>query len=316
VTVARPRPFRFGVQCSSPPAVSARSWAALARKCEDLGYARLTVSDHLDEQLAPIAALMAAADATTTLRLGAMVFCNDYRHPVVLAKEAATLDVLSGGRFELGLGAGWMTADYRRAGITLDPPRVRIDRLEEAVHVLKGLFADTPCTFHGQHYHVDGLAGTPKPLQRPHPPILIGGGGRRLLGLAARHADIIGLNPTMTTGSIDASVGPDATAAVTESKIAFIRSAAGDRAADIELQVRIHLVVITDDREGIVGAFASGFGLTPSEALGTPYALVGTTSQIVDDLLERRERFGISSIGIGLEAIDELAPVVAALAGR
>jgi probable F420-dependent oxidoreductase len=310
------RPFRFGVQCSSPPTVSAGSWAALARKVEDLGYARLTVSDHLDEQLAPIAALMAAADATTTLRLGAMVFCNDYRHPVVLAKEAATLDVLSGGRFELGLGAGWMIADYRRAGIPLDPAGVRIARLEEAIAVIKGLFADAPLSYQGAYYQVDGLAGTPKPVQRPHPPLLIGGGGPRLLTLAARHADIIGLNPIMATGVIDASAGPDATAAVTDAKIALIRAAAGPRFADIELQVRVHLVVVTEDRAGLVEAFAPGFGLTPDEALATPYALVGTTSQIVDDLLERRERYGISSIGIGLDAIDDLAPVVAALAGR
>jgi probable F420-dependent oxidoreductase len=310
------RPFRFGVQCSSPPSVTAGSWAALARKVEDLGYTRLTVSDHLDEQLAPIAALMAAADATTTLRLGAMVFCNDYRHPVVLAKEAATLDVLSGGRFELGLGAGWMIADYRRAGIPLDPAGVRIERLEEAIEVIKGLFADAPLSYQGKYYQVDGLAGTPKPVQRPHPPLLIGGGGPRILRLAARHADIIGLNPTMASGVIDASAGPDATATVTDAKIELIRAAAGERFAGIELQVRVHLVVVTDDRAGLVSAFAPSFGLTPDEALTTPYALVGSVGQIIDDLLERRQRYGISAIGIGLDAIDAMAPVVAALAGR
>lgn len=310
------RPFRFGVQCSSPPTVSAASWAALARKVEDLGYSRLTVSDHLDQQLAPISALMAAADATTTLRVGSLVFCNDYHHPVVLAKEAATLDVLSGGRFELGLGAGWMTTDYERSGIPLDPPGVRIERLEEAVQVIKALFGDEPCTFEGRHYRLDGLAGTPKPRQRPHPPILIGGGGRRLLALAARHADVVGLNPAMRAGVIDASAGPDATAEATDAKVAWIRSVAGERLADVELQVRIHLVAVTDDRQGLVEAFAGGFGLTPSEALASPYALCGTTSQIVDDLLERRERFGISAIGVALESLDDLAPVVAALAGR
>ncbi|MBO0694297.1 MAG: TIGR03621 family F420-dependent LLM class oxidoreductase, partial [Acidimicrobiaceae bacterium] len=241
------RPLRFGVQCSSPSAVSAASWGALARKVEDLGYSRLTVSDHLDQQLAPIAALMAAADATTTLRVGSLVFCNDYHHPVVLAKEAATLDVLSGGRFELGLGAGWMTTDYQRSGIPLDPPAVRVGRLEEAVQVIKALLGDEPCTFHGRHYRVDGLVGTPKPAQRPHPPILIGGGGRRLLALAARHADIVGLNPAMRAGVIDASAGPDATAEATDAKVAWIRSVAGDRLDALELQVRIHLVVITDD---------------------------------------------------------------------
>ena len=310
------RPFRFGVQCSSPGQVSAASWAALARKVEDLGYSRLTVSDHLDQQLAPIAALMAAADATTSLRVGSLVFCNDYHHPVVLAKEAATLDLLSGGRFELGLGAGWMTTDYERSGIPLDPPAERIERLEEAVAVIKALLGESPCVFAGRHYRVDGLVGTPKPLQRPHPPILIGGGGRRLLALAAREADIVGLNPAMRTGVIDASAGPDATASATDAKVAWIAAVAGDRVSEVELQVRIHLVAITDDREGLVAAFAGGFGLTPAEALASPYALCGTPAQIVDDLLERRERFGISSIGVGLESLDDLAPVVAALAGR
>lgn len=310
------RPFRFGVQCSSPGAVSPASWAALARKVEDLGYARFTVSDHLDQQLAPIAALMAAADATTTLRVGSLVFCNDYRHPVVLAKEAATLDLLSGGRFDLGLGAGWMTTDYERSGIPLDPPAVRIERLDEATAVIKALLGDEPCTFSGRHYQIDGLTGTPKPLQRPHPPILIGGGGRRLLALASRHADIVGLNPAMRAGVVDASAGADATAEATDAKVAWIASSAGDRLAQLELAVRVHLVAITDDREGLVEAFAGGFGLTPREALASPYALCGTTSQIVEDLLERRERFGISSVGVGLEALDDLAPVVAALAGR
>jgi probable F420-dependent oxidoreductase len=295
--------------------VSAASWKALARKVEDLGYSRLTVSDHLDEQLAPIAALMAAADATSTLRVGAMVFCNDYRHPVVLAKEAATLDVLSGGRFELGLGAGWMAADYERAGIKLDPAGVRIARLEESIKLLKLLFGDEPCTFHGEHYRVEGLRGTPSPVQRPHPPILVGGGGRRILELAARHADIVGLNPTMAAGVIDASAGPDATEAATIRKIGWIRAAAGERFEHLELQTRVHLVAVTDDRRGLVDALAPTFGLTPQEALASPHTLCGTVDQIVDDLVERRERLGLSAIGVGLDAIDALAPVVARLAG-
>ncbi|MEY2456691.1 MAG: hypothetical protein QOK06_1785, partial [Acidimicrobiaceae bacterium] len=203
------RTFRFGVQCSSPPAVSAGSWAALARRCEELGYATLTVADHFDDQLAPVPAIMAAADATTTLRVGALVFGNDYRHPVVLAKEAATLDVLSGGRFELGLGAGWMSSDYERAGMTLDRPGVRIDRMVEALEVITRLWADEPCSFRGEHYAVEGLDGLPKPVQRPRPPILIGGGGRRVLTVAAEWADIIGINFALAKGVIDASAGPN-----------------------------------------------------------------------------------------------------------
>lgn len=309
------KPFRFGVQCSSPPGVTAASWAALARRVEDLGYSRLTVSDHLDEQLAPIAALMAAADATTTLRIGSLVFCNDYRHPVVLAKEAATLDVLSGGRFELGLGAGWMRSDYERAGLPLDPPAVRVERLGEAIEVVRGLFGPAPCTFHGRHYRIEGLQGTPRPVQRPHPPIVVGGGGRRLLELAARQADVVGLNPRMAAGVIDAAAAADGTAAATERKIAWVRAAAGDRFDRLELQARVHLVVVTDDRDAIAAELAPAFGLSPAEALGSPHTLVGTVDQIVDDLVARRERFGISAIGVGLDALESLAPVVARLAG-
>ncbi len=308
-------PFRFGVQCSSPPDITARVWRDLARKVEDLGYHRLTVSDHLDDQLAPVAAIMSAADATSTLRVGALVFCNDYRHPAVLAKEAATLDILSEGRFELGLGAGWMTTDYERAGIPMDKPSVRIARLEEAIHVINGLFSEGPCYFHGDHYDVDGLSGSPKPLQSPLP-LLVGGGGRKVLELAGRHAHIVGLNPKLPNGVIDASAGPDATAEATERKIGWIRDAAGDRFDQIELHTRIHLAVVTDDRNGMAEALATGFGLSVEEALETPHALCGTADQIVEDLLVRRERFGIASIGLSLDAMDAMAPVVAALAGR
>lgn len=309
------RPFRFAVQCSSPPVVDGPSWRALARKVEDLGYATLTVSDHLDEQVAPIAALMAAADATTTLRIGAMVFCNDYRHPVVLAKEAATLDALSGGRFELGLGAGWLLTDYQRAGIRLDPPGARIERLDEAIRVLKCLFRPGPCTHHGRHYRVEGLQGTPAPVQRPHPPILVGGGGERVLRLAGREADVVAINVNMARGVIDASAGPDATAEATARKVAWARDAAGERWPQVELQVRVHLVVVTDDRRRVAEALAGGFGLTVEQALETPHALCGSTAQMVESLVERRERYGISSVGVALEALDDLAPVVARLAG-
>ncbi|MEO6988031.1 MAG: TIGR03621 family F420-dependent LLM class oxidoreductase, partial [Aquihabitans sp.] len=296
-------PFRFGVQCSSPPDITAQAWRDLARKVEDLGYHRLTVSDHLDDQLSPVAALMSAADATSTLRVGALVFCNDYRHPAVLAKEAATLDILSEGRFELGLGAGWMTTDYERAGIPMDRPSVRIARLEEAIQVITGLFSDGPCHFHGDHYDIDGLSGSPKPLQSPLP-LLVGGGGRKVLELAGRHANIVGLNPKLPNGVIDASAGPDATAAATDRKIGWIRDAAGDRFDQIELHTRIHLAAVTDDRQGMAEALATGFGLTVEEALETPHALCGTADQIVEDLLVRRERFGIASIGLSLDAMD------------
>ncbi len=312
--MARPLPpFRFGVQCSSPPDVTRDHWHDLARKVEDLGYYRLTVSDHLDDQLSPVAALMSAADATTTLRIGALVFCNDYRHPAVLAKEAATLDILSDGRFELGLGAGWMTSDYEAAGITMDRPSVRIARLAEAIEVVTGLFSEGPCTFEGEHYQIRGLSGSPKPIQQPLP-LLIGGGGRKVLELAGRHAHIVGLNPALPHGVIDASAGPDATVEATERKIGWVKAAAGDRFEEIELHTRIHLAMISDDRDSVAEVLGPALGLSPADALASPHALCGTVDQIVEDLLERRERFGIASIGLSLDALDAMAPVVARLA--
>jgi probable F420-dependent oxidoreductase len=308
------RPFRFGIQAASAP--PGTSWPELARKVEDLGYSTLTVSDHLDDQLAITPALMAAADATTELRLGSLTYCNDYRHPVVLAKETATIDLLSGGRLEVGLGAGWMTTDYDRSGIPLDRPGVRIERLAETLAVVTGLWDDGPCTVVGQHYQVTGLDGQPKPVQRPGPPILIGGGGRRVLTLAGRVADIVGLNIALGSGRIDESAGPTATSASTLQKVGWVRDAAGDRFDQIELQVRVHLALVTDDRAGVAEALAPSFGLTPDEALDSPHALAGTVEEIVEQCLERRERFGISYVGLGLDVLETMAPVVDALAGR
>lgn len=310
---APPRPFRFTVQASRLPHPDAL--VPLARKAEDLGVAVLTVADHLDDQLAPIAALMAVADATTTLRIGSLVFANDYRHPVVLAKEAATIDVLSGGRLEFGLGAGWMAHDYQAAGIPMDRPGVRIERLEEALAVITALWGDGPVDFDGTHYQVHGLEGQPKPLQRPRPPIVIGGGGPRVLALAGRHADIVGLNPALAAGVIDAHAGPSATAEATEQKLAVIRAAAGERFDSIELQTRIHLAIVTDDRQAMFDLFAEGFGLTPDQARHSPHALCGTIDQIAEDLIERRERYGISTIGLSASSLDDMAPVIARLAG-
>jgi len=313
--VAHPRPFRFGVQCSTPPDHRPSSWAELARTCEDLGYSVLTVADHFDDQYAPVPALMAAADATTTLRVGALVLCTDYAHPVVIAKQAATIDLLSDGRFELGLGAGWMTTDYAQSGIPLDGAGTRIERLEEAVSIIDGLWSDEPCTFAGHHYRITALDGRPKPVQQPRPPILIGGGGRKVLSLAARHADIVGLNVDLRRGVIDAGAGPNATDAATEQKLEWIRAAAGPRFEALELHVRVHLAAVTNDRTTMADTLGPAFGLTPEQAVRSPHALAGTVDQIADDLVERRERWGISYIGIGLDSLHELAPVVARMAG-
>ncbi|MDH3293899.1 MAG: LLM class F420-dependent oxidoreductase [Acidimicrobiia bacterium] len=307
------RPFRFGVQCKT--ATTRAEWQALARKIEDLGYSTMTIPDHFDDQLDPTVALMAAASVTERLRVGALVWCNDYRHPVVFAKEAATLDLLSDGRLELGIGAGWMVSDYEEAGLTYDRPGVRIERMVESIQVLKGLFGDEPFSFRGEHYTINNLNGTPKPVQRPHPPILIGGGGPRFLRLAGRHADIVGINPNLAAGVIDERIGQDATAARYLEKIGWVRDGAGDRFADIELQVRTFFVVPTEDREGTAKAMAGAVGLTAEEALGSPLALVGTPKQMAETLIERRETFGFSYVVIGQAEVEAIAPVVAELAG-
>ncbi len=307
------RPFRFTIQASRlghPDELR-----PLARKAEDLGVSTLTVADHLDDQVAPIAGMMAVADATTTLRIGSLVFCNDYRHPVVLAKEAATLDVLSGGRLEFGIGAGWMTEDYVASGIAMDRPGVRIERLEEAIDVIRSLWTDEVTNHSGTHYTVTDLVGLPRPVQSPHPPIVVGGGGPKVLALAGRHADIVALNPALAAGVIDAAAGPSATAAATEEKLAIVRAAAGDRFDRIELQTRIHLAIVTDDPDAMYELFAGGFGLTADEARNSPHALCGTVEQIVEDLQARRERFGISTIGLSASSLDDMAPVIARLAG-
>ncbi len=214
------RPFRFGVQANGTG--SRREWVDLARRTESNGYATLTMPDHFNEQLAPVPALQCAADATSTLRLGALVYDNDYKHPVVLAKELATMDVLSDGRVEIGLGAGWMVSDYEQSGIQYDAPGVRVSRFIEGLAVIKGALSDGPFSFEGEHYTITNYDGTPKPVQSL-PPVLIGGGGPRVLTFAAREADIVGINATLTSGAVDASTFDSMTAAAVDRKVDVVR---------------------------------------------------------------------------------------------
>ncbi len=308
------RPFRFGVQAST--AADAASWISLARRTEALGYATLTMPDHFGDQLAPVPALMAAAAATDTLRVGALVWDNDYKHPVVLAKELATIDVLSGGRLEIGLGAGWMATDYEQSGIAFDSNKVRVDRFEEGLAVIKGSLSGEAFSFSGQHYTISDYTGAPRPVQVPCPPILIGGGGKRVLSIAAREADIIGINGTLAAGSI----GPDAiasmTAAAVDTKVAIVRDAAGERIADIELNIRAFMVRVTDDRLGAIDQVAEFVQADPSLVAESPFALIGTPAEMVEDLLRRRERWGFSYVIVGADDVEPFAPVVAELAGK
>jgi probable F420-dependent oxidoreductase len=308
------RPFRFGVQVSH--ASSAQEWAELARRSEDAGYDVLTMPDHFTNQLAPVPALMAAADATTTLRIGALVFDNDYKHPVVLAKELATMDVLSDGRTEIGLGAGWMISDYEQAGMTYDSPKVRIDRFIEGLAVIRGALGPDTFSFSGDHYTISQYNGLPKPVQQPLPPILIGGGGPRVLGFAAREADIVGINGTLTAGV----VGPEAistmTAASVDEKVALVAKAGSHRLSEIELNIRTFFVKVTDDRASTINAISSMFSV-PAELIDTsPFALIGSVDACIEQLLERREKWGFSYTIVGAENIDECAPIVAALRGK
>ena len=308
------RPFRFGVQASS--AKTRAEWVDLALRTEGQGYSCLTMPDHYDEQMAPVPALMTAANVTTTLRVGALVWDNDYKHPAVLAKELATMDVLSDGRLELGIGAGWMISDYEQMGIPYDSAKIRIDRFVEGIKVIKGAMAQGPFSFSGEHYTITGYNGTPKPIQAPCPPILIGGGGKRVLSIAAREADIIGINATMSAGV----VGPDAistmTAAAVDEKVDIVRVAAGARLADIEMNVRAFLVNVTDDAAGAAAGIATMIGVEQKMGEDTPFALVGPPSKLIEDLLARRERWGFSYIIVGAEDIDSFAPVVSALNGK
>jgi probable F420-dependent oxidoreductase len=308
-----PHKFRFGVQTSKAP--SGDAWREKARKIEDLGYSTLFVPDHFDDQFTPTPALMAAAEATTTLRVGGMVFDNDYRHPLVFAKEAATMDVLSNGRYELGIGAGWMQTDYEAAGMTYDRPGVRIGRLEEALTIIKGLFGEGPLSFSGKHYTIKEHNGLPKPVQQPHPPILVGGGGKRVLSLAAREADIIGVNFNLAPGRVNAEVMNTGDATSTAEKIGWIRDAAGNRFDDLELNVTVFVAIVNDDQAAMVARVAPGFGMSPEEVLQSPHALIGSVGQIADALQERREKFGFSYIVFSGDGFEALAPVVKKLAG-
>jgi probable F420-dependent oxidoreductase len=311
-----PRPFRFGVTTAS--AGSRREWVEKARRLEALGYSTITIPDHFPETFSTAPALMAAADATERLRVASWVFCNDFRHPALLYKDAATLDLLSEGRFELGIGAGWLKSEYDQTGIPFDPPSVRVARMEEAVRIVKGLAGEGSFDFTGEHYRIAGLEGAPKPVQKPHPPLYIGGGGKRLISFAAQEADIVGLAPkALPDGGLDVL---DVTAESVRRKVGWVREAAASASRDPELNILIFVLEVSDDRRGAAERHAAAFpGLTAEDILASPHALIGTPEQIAEDLRQRRAEFGISYIVINTlaeEHREHFAPVVALLAGH
>ncbi len=314
------RRFRFAVGAGSGIS-DRRALIDVAKEAEFLGYDALLISDHLLDQVAPLPALAAVAEATTRLRLGTFVLNNDLRHPAVVAQELATIDVLSEGRLEIGLGAGWNVEEYRAAGLSFDRYAVRFARMTEAFQILKGLFGDGPLTFAGEHYQITDMEGWPKPVQRPHPPFFIGGGGRTGLWFAAAHAQIVGLAPRLpAAGRADVrSVLADAT----DEKLEWIREAAGARFSELEINTYPCLgpILVTDNPRGAAAALAErlqthyGVELTADELLESPHVFYGTVDQLVDKCVQLRELWSISYIRISGDH-RAFAPVVERLAGR
>ena len=320
------KPFRFAVQ--SFHADSAKEWREGAQQVEDLGYSALHLADHIIgpgpaleatnhplQTLAAVPAIAAAAAATTKLRVGCRVFCIDYRPAAVLAKEAATLDFLSEGRLELGLGAGWLQGEYEATGIPFDPIGTRIDRLKETVGFIKAHMSPGQLDISGTHVNAKGYEGVPAPVQKPHPPIMIGGGGRRVLSLAAREADIVSINFNNRAGVIGPDGVSSGTAEATAEKIGWIRKAAGDRFDSLELEIAAYFAFVGEGTGAIAEGMAASFGFTPEQMRAHPHALFGSVDEVCDELVRRREAYGISYVTVGADAREAFAPVVARLAG-
>jgi len=305
--------FRFAMQASG--AASPGAWRDFARKCEDMGYSTLYAPDHLDEQWSPMVACAVAAEATTTLRVGTLVLDNDFRHPVLAAREAATLDVVTGGRFEFGIGAGWLTADYDQSGIPMDRPSVRIGRLAESLEIMRSLWQTGSATFHGEHYQVPAAKGFPAPVTSGGPPLVIGGGGRRILTLAGRYASIVSVVPSLAAGYIGPEVAAEAILDRYHDRVRWAREAAGERAGDLELQCWTATVQVVANADEVIESLAPAFDLTPDQLRAAPLALIGTAAEITETLRKRREELGFSYIVVHEAEMDALAPVIAELAG-
>ncbi|WP_216893046.1 TIGR03621 family F420-dependent LLM class oxidoreductase [Nocardia alni] len=317
------RPFRFGVQATR--AKSATEWRELACRIEDLGYSTLSLADHYlgpgpagretgypPQYLAPIAAMATAAAVTTTLRVGCRVFCMDYHVPGVLAKEAATLDLLSDGRLEFGIGAGWSAPEYRAMGLEFAPPGERISKLIEVIELVKAHWSGEPLDIEGKFVTATGYSGLPQPVQRPHPPIMIGGGRRRVLSLAGREADIVSMN-TVPFDAVNADgLTPRQEAA---RRLDYVRRAAGDRFGLLDIESSPFFTEVTDDSAGALARLAEVLGTAPELLADHPNVLVGTADEIAERLYENRETLGANYISIQQKQIDAFAPVVVRLFG-
>jgi len=315
------KPFRFGVQLSK---LDSTQWAEELRTIEDLGFSSVFVPDHFSNQWDPTALLGAASAVTENLRVGTLVYDVDFRHPVVFAKQAATIQLLSGGRHEFGIGAGWMESDYVQAGISYDRPGLRIERLEEAIQIVKSLWSQDATSFEGRHYHVKDVPAAAHGIQKVDPPkILIGGGGRRLLHLAGRHADIVGINPQLHEGKVTADTPSDMAPARVREKVEWVRAgaeAAGRDPATIEFNSLSFVVAVTDDPQGLRAGIAQNSGMTVEQVADCPLFLTGSAAEICERLEKRREETGISYVVIQGRKRSDLEPfaeaVVSTLAGK
>jgi len=308
------RPLRFGVIAEH--AQTPDQLLATARRAEAAGCSTLLIRDHLVEgpfphQLAPLTALAAVAAATTRLRVGTLVLSNDFRHPAVLAKELATLDVLSDGRVEVGLGAGFLARDYEGGGIRFDPPGDRVGRLEESLRVLKGLFGPGPLTHNGRYYRLDAMDGFPKPVQRPHPPLHVAAAGPRMLAIAGREADIVNLQGVSTAAGVMSEDPAGRSPGAVAGRIDRIRAAAGPRYDQIELSTVVTLAVTDRPRQAAEDmARTRGWGVTAGQVLAMPAVLAGPIDHLVGLVHERRRTFGLTYLILSDAALDAAAPLI------
>lgn len=307
------RRFRFGVEMMGP--FAGMTWAESARHLEHLGYSTLFVPDHLHEGYGPITAMATAAMATEHLVVASAVLAADFRHPAFMARELTSIDLLSGGRLEVGLGAGYQTMDYDKSGLPMDPPGVRVSRMIEHVAVLKGLFADGAFDFDGDHYRITGLDSIPKPHRPGGPPILIAGGGRRVLEFAAREADIVGVNVHLATSAVRR--GPtDGLAASVDQRFEWMKAAAGQRFDDLEIHAWCAASKVTDDAGRELDRLRARFEGSDDEILGSPLVMIGTVDEIAERLIARRERWGFSYFTVLQDVAENFAPVAQQLTGR
>jgi len=319
------RPFRFGLQCYN--ATNPQAWRDQARQAEALGFSTFSVADHVlgpgpaltamhhpVQDVAAVPAMAVALESTSTITVGSRVFCTDYRQPVMFAKELATLAFFAEGRLEIGLGAGWLQGEYEAMGVHWDRAGVRLDRMEETIGLIRAHFTEGELDVHGAHVHATGFEGAPQ-VPTGLPPIMIGGGAQRVLGIAGREADIVSLNFNNSSGKLGPASFGTSTAELTAQKIEWVRAGAGDRFGDLEFEIAAYSTTVTDDGEETIAKMAGAFGMAPEALAQHPHVLIGSVESICDQLVERREKYGISYVTFAARMVDAVAPIVERLAG-